>query len=73
MDTIKKKKSMLALSVAMFATAIFMTISYHNKITIGNADIFSEVAYYVWIIAIPVSVIYGIHYFRSLRKDISKT
>ena len=56
---------MLPVSIAMLLVSSFMAFSYHNLVESGEADNLTVVAYYVWLISIPVWLMGSIFNYRS--------
>ena len=61
-------KLQLAMSIAMFFTSIFMTISYYDLVSTGSADTLTTVAFYIWIVSIFAWLIKGIHDARLIKQ-----
>lgn len=56
------------LALAMFLASIFMSISYYIKISAGEADRLTTIAFYVWIFSIVAWLIKVMHDIRVLRQ-----
>lgn len=68
MEILKNIKVQLPIAIVMLTVSIFMAISYHQLVWTDQADNLSVVAYYVWLVSIPVWVGKTIHDVSVLRK-----
>ena len=68
MKLTKNIKFQFIMAIGMFLISIFMSVSYFFKISNGEADKLTTVAFYVWIFSIFVWLFKVIHDLKTLRK-----